>query len=150
MTRPNGFSSPFMLGFDEIERTLERIGKTSDGYPPYNIERIADDDGGGGGEGIRITLAVAGFDRNDLEVVLEERQLVIRGRQAEDDGRVYIHRGIAARQFQRSFLLAEGMEVRQASLDQGLLVIELMRPEAQRAARRIDIAAGAYQPARKE
>jgi HSP20 family molecular chaperone IbpA len=146
MTRPTAFSSPFRLGFDEIERTLERIGKTSDGYPPYNIERVVDE----GGETLRITLAVAGFDRADLEVVLEERQLVIHGRQAEDDGRVYLHRGIAARQFQRTFLLAEGMEVRHASLDRGLLVIELMRPEAVRAARRIDIVAGASMPARKE
>jgi HSP20 family molecular chaperone IbpA len=146
MTRPTGFSSPFMLGFDEIERTLERIGKTSDGYPPYNIERLAEEDG----EGLRITLAVAGFDRDDLEVLLDERQLVIHGRQTEDDGRVYLHRGIAARQFQRTFLLAEGMEVRRASLDRGLLVIELMRPESARAARRIDIVAGAPMPAEKE
>ncbi|HVV95158.1 MAG TPA: Hsp20 family protein [Hyphomicrobiales bacterium] len=143
MTRPTGFSSPFMLGFDEIERTLERIGKTSDGYPPYNIERLD-------GDGIRITLAVAGFDRADLDVILDERQLVIHGRQAEDDGHVYIHRGIAARQFQRTFLLAESMEVGRASLDRGLLVIELMRPEASRTARRIEIGAGPAAPARKE
>jgi HSP20 family molecular chaperone IbpA len=146
MTRPTSFSSPFMLGFDEIERTLERIGKSSEGYPPYNIERL----GGESGDGIRITLAVAGFDHADLDVVLEERQLIIHGRQAEDDGRVYIHRGIAARQFQRTFLLAEGMEVARASLDRGLLVIELTRPETVRKARRIDIVAGEAVPARKE
>jgi HSP20 family molecular chaperone IbpA len=150
MNRLSAFSSPFMLGFDEIERTLERIGKTSDGYPPYNIERVPAN--GVSGDGIRITLAVAGFDRADLEIVLDERQLVVHGHQAEDDGRVYIHRGIAARQFQRTFLLAEGMEVRRAGLDQGLLIIELMRPEAVHTARRIDIVAGtdAPPPAQKE
>lgn len=150
MTRLTGFSSPFMLGFDEIERTLERIGKTSEGYPPYNIERLPATVAGG--QGIRITLALAGFSRDDLEIILDERQLVIRGHQAEDDGRVYIHRGIAARQFQRTFLLAEGMEVHRADLHQGLLTIELARPDAVRTARRIEITAGGVvlPPAEKE
>lgn len=121
-TRLSLFSSPLLLGFDEFERTLDRIAKNSaEGYPPYNIERIGED-------GYRITLALAGFTADDLSVQVEDNQLVIRGRQQDDRSRVYLHRGIAARQFQRSFVLAEGVEVVGASLDNGLLNIDLKRP----------------------
>jgi HSP20 family molecular chaperone IbpA len=140
MTRMTPFSSPFLLGFDEIERVLDRVAKTaSDGYPPYNIERAAQADGRG--ELLRITLAVAGFGRDQLDVTLEENQLTIRGRQPDDKSRTFLHRGIAARQFQRSFVLAEGMEVKGAELKDGLLSIELVRPEPERVVRRIDIVA---------
>jgi HSP20 family molecular chaperone IbpA len=133
-------SSPFLLGFDEVERALGRVAKAaSEGYPPYNIERIARN--GEEPERLRITLAVAGFSREQLEITLEENQLVIRGRQAEDRDRQYLHRGIAARQFQRAFLLADGLEVLGADLANGLLSIDLVRPEAERIVRRIDIAA---------
>ena len=134
------FSSPFLLGFDEMERVLDRVAKSgADGYPPYNIERVAQADGKG--EILRITLAVAGFGRDQLDVTLEENQLTIRGRQPDDKARTYLHRGIAARQFQRSFILAEGMEVKGAELRDGLLSIELARPEPERVVRRIDIVA---------
>lgn len=121
-TRLSLFNSPLLLGFDHFERTLDRVSKTSaDGYPPYNIEQI-------GPDRLRITVAVAGFTSNDLTVQTEENQLVIRGRQAEDEkDRVYLHRGIAARQFQRSFVLADGIEVIGASTDNGLLHIDLKR-----------------------
>lgn len=138
MSRVPTLSSPFLLGFDDIERALDRVAKaTSDGYPPYNIERIARE--GAVPERLRITLAVAGFMREELEITLEENQLVIRGRQQEDKTRQYLHRGIAARQFQRSFLLADGMEVLGAGLAHGLLAIDLARPEPERVIRRIDI-----------
>jgi HSP20 family molecular chaperone IbpA len=142
MSRVSAFSSPLLLGFDEIERVLDRVSKaTSDGYPPYNIERVAARPGRG--EVLRITLAVAGFRREDLEVVLEESQLVIRGRQGEEDkSRQFLHRGIAARQFQRSFVLAEGIEILGAELKDGLLSIDLARPEPERVVRRIEISAG--------
>ena len=134
------FSSPFLVGFDEIERVLDRVAKSAgDGYPPYNIERVAAADGSG--ELLRITLAVAGFRREELDVTLEENQLTIRGRQSEDKARTYLHRGIAARQFQRIFVLAEGMEVKGAELRDGLLSIELVRPEPERVVRRIEIVA---------
>ena len=134
------FSSPFLVGFDEIERVLDRVAKSAgDGYPPYNIERVAAADGSG--ELLRITLAVAGFRREELDVTLEENQLTIRGRQSEDKARTYLHRGIAARQFQRTFVLAEGMEVKGAELRDGLLSIELVRPEPERVVRRIEIVA---------
>ena len=121
-TRLSMFNSPLLLGFDQFERTLDRISKApAEGYPPYNIEQIGED-------GLRITLAVAGFTMDDLVVQLEDNQLVIRGRQADDRTRLYLHRGIAARQFQRSFVLAEGIEVLGASLDNGLLGIDLKRP----------------------
>ncbi len=126
MSRPSSLSSPFLLGFDEIERVLDRVAKAADGYPPYNIERIPRD--GDNPDRLRITLAVAGFTRDQLEVTLEQSQLVIRGRQQDDKGRQYLHRGIAARQFQRSFVLAEGMEVLGADLKNGLLSIDLVRP----------------------
>jgi HSP20 family molecular chaperone IbpA len=141
MSRIPSFSSPFLLGFEEIEQALDRVAKTADGYPPYNIERLARD--GDRPERLRITLAVAGFSRGELEITVEENELRIRGRQNEaDQGRVFIHRGIAARQFQRTFLLADGMQVAGAELRDGLLSIDLERPETVRAVRRVDIAAG--------
>jgi HSP20 family molecular chaperone IbpA len=130
-------SSPFLLGFDEIERALDRVSKASDGYPPYNIERLPRDEFGP--ERLRITLAVAGFTLDQLEVTVEENQLVIRGRQNDDKTRQYLHRGIAARQFQRTFVLADGMEVLGADLKHGLLSIDLARPEPERVVRTISI-----------
>lgn len=122
MTRVSLFNSPFLLGFDQLERTLDRVAKASgDGYPPYNIEQIGEDR-------LRITLAVAGFSMADLVVVVEGTQLVIRGKQQDDQERTFLHRGIATRQFQRSFVLAEGIEVEEAQLDNGLLNIDLKRP----------------------
>jgi HSP20 family molecular chaperone IbpA len=138
MSRQSPFGHPFLLGFDEIEQALDRVAKAaSDGWPPYNIERLnrTEQDP----ERLRITLAVAGFTREQLEVTLEESQLVIRGRQTEDKARHFLHRGIAARQFQRTFLLADGMEVLGADLLDGLLSIDLVRPEPERIIRKIDI-----------
>jgi HSP20 family molecular chaperone IbpA len=141
MSKIPSFSSPFLLGFEEIEQALDRVAKAADGYPPYNIERLARD--GDRPERLRITLAVAGFSRGELEITVEENELRIRGRQNEaDQSRVFIHRGIAARQFQRTFLLADGMQVAGAELRDGLLSIDLERPETVRAVRRVDIAAG--------
>lgn len=129
------FDSPLFLGFDQFERTLDRIKKTaSEGYPPYNIEQI-------GPDGLRITLAVAGFTMNDLDVEVEHNQLTIRGKQTEDESRVYVHRGIAARQFQRAFVLADGIEIQGATLDNGLLHIDMKRVEPESTARKIEIAA---------
>ena len=140
MSRVLNLSAPFLLGFDEIERTMDRLAKAaSDGYPPYNIERIERDDNRP--ERYRITLAVAGFTREELDITLEENQLIIRGRQLDDKSRQYLHRGIAARPFQRVFLLAEGMEVAGAELQNGLLSVDLARPEPERIIRRIDIQA---------
>ena len=118
------FTSPLFLGFDHLEQMLERASKTaSDGYPPYNIEQISE-------TGLRITLAVAGFTMDDLQITQEDNQLVIRGRQTDDSqGRIFLHRGIAARQFQRAFVLAEGIEVKGAWLDNGLLQVDLVRPQ---------------------
>lgn len=139
MSRQSPFGYPFLLGFDEIEQALDRVAKAaSDGYPPYNIERLPRTEHEP--ERLRITLAVAGFTRDQLDVMLEENQLVIRGRQADDKTRHYLHRGIAARQFQRAFLLADGMEVLGADLSNGLLSIDLARPEPERIIRKIDIA----------
>jgi HSP20 family molecular chaperone IbpA len=138
MTRVPAFSSPLLLGFEEIERALDRLSKAAgDGYPPYNIERLtkADDRG----EILRITLAVAGFSEDELDVSIEENELVIRGRQKDEPARTYLHRGIAARQFQKAFVLAEGIEVLGATLKDGLLSIDLTRPLAERIARRIEI-----------
>lgn len=117
------FASPLFVGFDQLEQMLERAAKSSsDGYPPYNIEQMS-------GTTLRITLAVAGFTMDDLQITQEDNQLVIRGRQNDDmQGRVFLHRGIAARQFQRAFVMAEGIEVKCAWLDNGLLHIELARP----------------------
>lgn len=137
MTRMTPFSNPLLLGFESMEKTLERVTKTADGYPPYNIERLRGLDGAG--ERLRITLAVAGFAEADLEVVIEENQLVIRGRQADEGQREYLHRGIAARQFQRSFVLAEGMRVIGAELTNGLLSVDLDRPQPEKLVRKINI-----------
>jgi HSP20 family molecular chaperone IbpA len=140
MSRQSPFGHPFLVGFDEIEQALDRVAKSgADGYPPYNIERMTRTEQAP--ERLRITLAVAGFAEDQLEVTLEENQLVIRGRQTDDKTRDFIHRGIAARQFQRTFLLAEGMEVLGADLSDGLLSIDLARPEPERIVRKIDIAA---------
>src|ERR1700742_3266517 len=137
MTRVPTLSSPFLLGFDEIERVLDRVVKGADGYPPYNIERLPR--ANGQPERLRITLAVAGFTRDQLDVTTEENQLVIRGRQQDDKTRQYLHRGIAARQFQRTFVLCEGMEVLGADLKNGLLSIDLIRPEPARMVKTIAI-----------
>jgi HSP20 family molecular chaperone IbpA len=128
------FTSPLFLGFDHLEQMLERASKTSsDGYPPYNIEQTSS-------TGLRITLAVAGFTMDDLQITQEDNQLVIRGRQTDDSqGRVFLHRGIAARQFQRAFVLAEGIEVKGAWLDNGLLHIDLARPQPESRVKTIPI-----------
>lgn len=136
------FNSPLLLGFDHFERVLDRISKTSaEGYPPYNIEQLGED-------GLRITLAVAGFSMQDLNVAIEDNQLIIRGRQNEEDGdRIFLHRGIAARQFQRSFVLAEGIEVKGAWLDNGLLHVDLVRPLPATRVRTIEIQGNPNGPA---
>jgi len=130
------FNSPFLLGFDHFERAVDRIAKMSaEGYPPYNIEQIGDGR-------IRITLAVAGFGERDLQIQVENNQLTIRGRQEDAGDRMYLHRGIAARQFQRSFVLAEGIEVVGAELDNGLLHVDLVRPEQESRVKTIEIKPG--------
>jgi HSP20 family molecular chaperone IbpA len=136
------FESPFLLGFEQFERTLNRISKTTgDGYPPYNIEQVAEN-------GIRITIAVAGFAWDDLDLTVEDNQLVVRGKNsAEAPDRVFLHRGIAARQFQRSFVLADGIEVVSAALDNGLLSISLERPIVDPVVRTIDIQTSDAEPA---
>jgi HSP20 family molecular chaperone IbpA len=134
-------NSPLVLGFDTIDRALDRVGRSaSDGYPPYNIERLIKTDDAP--ERLRITLAVAGFGPDQLDVSLEENQLIIRGRQREDRERSFLHRGIAARQFQRVFLLAEGMQVLSANLQNGLLYVDLARPDPERTVKKIYIAGG--------
>lgn len=138
MSRMSLLSSPLLLGFEEIERLVDRIGKGGgDGYPPYNIERMAQQDGRV--ETLRITLAVAGFTRGQLEITLEDNQLIIRGKQVEETPREYLYRGIAARQFQRTFVLADGIEVRSADLANGLLSVDLVRHEPERLVRTITI-----------
>ena len=137
MSRMTPFSSPLLLGFDTMEKTLERLSKSGDSYPPYNIERLRGADGGA--ETLRITLAVAGFCDDDLDVTTEENQLVVRGRQTDDAQREYLHRGIAARQCQRTFVLAEGMRVIAAELKNGHLSIDLDRPTPERLVRKINI-----------
>jgi HSP20 family molecular chaperone IbpA len=133
MTRFSNFNSPFLLGFDQLERVLDRVSKSAnDSYPPYNIEET-------GHQALRITLAVAGFDSDSLSVTVENNQLVIRGRQSDDGDKTYLHRGIAARQFQRSFVLADGIEISGADLRHGLLNIDLERPEPDIEVRRIEI-----------
>ena len=132
MSRVSMFNSPLLLGFDQLERTLDRLAKNAEGYPPYNIERT-------GENGLRITLAVAGFSSGDLAIDLVENQLTVRGKQTDDGDRVYLHRGIAARQFQRAFMLADGIEVTGARLDNGLLSIELTRPHIEPQMRSIPI-----------
>jgi HSP20 family molecular chaperone IbpA len=135
MSRLSLFNNPLLLGFDHFERVLDRVSKTSaEGYPPYNIEQLAENR-------LRITLAVAGFSASELSAHVEDNQLVIRGKQIDQPERVYLHRGIAARQFQRSFVLAEGIEVTVATLDNGLLQIDLLRPETKPNLRTVEIRA---------
>jgi HSP20 family molecular chaperone IbpA len=133
MSRLTLFNSPLLLGFDHFERVLDRVSKAStDGYPPYNVEQT-------GANTLRITLAVAGFSKDELSVSVEDDELAIAGKQVDDADRVYIHRGIAARQFQRRFVLAQGIEVQGAALDNGLLHIDLVRPEIEVRSRTIEI-----------
>ena len=141
MTRTAYFNSPFLLGFEHLDRLLERTAKAAgDGYPPYNIEQSGD-------EALRITLAVAGFGPEELNVTIEDRQLVIKGRQNEQADRTFLHRGIAARQFQRSFVLAEGIEVTGAELRNGLLTVEMTRPRAEPVVKTVEIRTGDNNPA---
>ena len=136
MTRHMTFASPYLLGFDHLERLLERTARTAgDSYPPYNVEERADG-------GIRITLAVAGFSPCELSVTEEDRQLVVRGRQSEATDKTFLHRGIAARQFLRSFVLADGIEVSAAALENGLLKIELARKQVPPSVRVVAIKSG--------
>ncbi|HYM31246.1 MAG TPA: Hsp20 family protein [Candidatus Cybelea sp.] len=133
MNRVPLFNSPLLLGFDHLERVLDRVAKTaSDGYPPYNIEQFGEDR-------LRITLAVAGFRETDLAVTIEDNQLFVRGKQADDKNANYLYRGIAARQFQRAFLLAEGIEVTSAELESGLLHVDLQRRRPESQTRKIEI-----------
>lgn len=141
MSRLSLFNSPLLLGFDQFERALDRVSKAAtDGYPPYNVEQT-------GENSLRITLAVAGFAMDDLSVQIEDNQLVVRGKQTDDKDRVYLHRGIAARQFQRSFVLADGIEVAGASLDNGLLNVDLVRRVVEGKVRSVEIKAA--KPARQ-
>lgn len=140
MSRVSLFSAPFLLGFDGLEERVDRLQKAADGYPPYNIERTFDAEGT---ERFLISIAVAGFTMDDLEVIAEDNQLLVRGRQKDEGTREFLHRGIAARQFQRTFVLADGMEVVGADLRDGLLSVELERPETARTPRRINISTGA-------
>lgn len=136
MARTTLLGSPLLLGFEHFERTLERIAKASaDGFPPYNVEQL-------GESLLRLTLAVAGFALDELEITVEDGQLVIRGRQDEDPGRIFLHRGIAGRQFQRRFVLADGLEVKGATLEAGLLHIDLARPRPEAKVRKVRIADG--------
>ncbi len=138
MSRMSLLNSPLLLGFDNIEQALERLSKTqTEGYPPYNIERLPCMDAEPAR--LRITLAVAGFSRDQLEVLTEDGKLSIRGKQTDDDARTFLHRGIAARNFHRAFVLADGVEVVGATLDNGLLIIDLVRHEPERIVRKIDI-----------
>ena len=142
MTRMTMLSNPMLLGFEEIERLIDRAGKgAGDGYPPYNIERVARQDGAA--EQLRITLAVAGFTRDQLDISLEDNQLSIRGKQQDDKAREFLYRGIAARQFARTFVLADGIEVKSADLSNGLLSIDLHRLEPERLVRKIEIGGAA-------
>ena len=137
MSRLSLFNSPLLLGFEHFERALDRVNKGSgDGYPPYNVEQLGEHE-------LRITLAVAGFTMDDLAITIEDNQLVIRGKQTEDGQRVYLHRGIAARQFQRSFVLAEGIEVKGAWLENGLLHVDLVRPPVEARVRSVPISSPA-------
>jgi HSP20 family molecular chaperone IbpA len=141
MSRLSVLSNPLLLGFEEIERLIDRTGKGNEGYPPYNIERIGAADGAK--EKLRITIALAGFTRDQLEIVVEDNQLTVRGRQQDDKTREYLYRGIAARQFTRTFVLADGIEVQSAELSNGLLAIDLVRHEPHRLVRKIEIGSGA-------
>lgn len=147
-SRMSLFDHPFFLGFDQLEREFDRLKKSADGYPPYNVEQIDD-------SGLRITLAVAGFTHDDLDIELAHNQLTVRGKMhedEEDEGRVFLHRGIAARQFQRSFMIADGIEIKGASLDNGLLHIEMQRVIPETQSRKINIEYSGSKPAtnRKE
>jgi HSP20 family molecular chaperone IbpA len=143
MSRLSLFNSPLLLGFDHFERALDRVSKAAaDGYPPYNVEQTGENT-------LRITLAVAGFTMDDLKIQIEDNQLVVRGKQTDDKERVYLHRGIAARQFQRSFVLAEGIEVAGAWLDNGLLHIDLTRPSPENRVRTIEIRRPGPSPQRR-
>jgi len=136
MSRVSLFSAPFLLGFDSLEERVDRLTKASDGYPPYNIERTL---GADGAEKFLVSIAVAGFTKAELDVVAEDNQLLVRGRQKDETDREYLHRGIAARQFQRNFLLADGVVVKDAELKNGMLIITLLRPKAEKIARIIEI-----------
>jgi HSP20 family molecular chaperone IbpA len=136
MSRVSMFSAPFLLGFDAFEERIDRMSKAADGYPPFNIERSLDAEGV---ETFMISVAVAGFGPADLDVMVEDNQLLVRGRQKDEATREYLHRGIAARQFQRNFLLADGMVVKEAELRNGMLIISVVRPKAEKIARRIEI-----------
>ena len=136
MSRVSVFSAPFLLGFDAYEERIDRLSRAADGYPPYNSERTLDADGT---ERFLISIAVAGFAQAELEITQEDTQLVVRGRQKDDPNRQFLHRGIAARQFQRSFLLADGVEVKDAVLQHGMLVISVVRPKVEKLARQIQI-----------
>lgn len=136
MSRISLFSAPFLLGFDVFEERADRLAKAADGYPPYNIERRSETDGS---DHFAISIAVAGFAQTELEVVSEDSQLLVRGRQKDDPTRQFLHRGIAARQFQRSFLLADGVVVQDAVLRNGMLIINVVRPKIEKVARRIEI-----------
>ena len=139
MTRVAQFGSPFMLGFDEVERMLDRVTKNSgDGYPPYNVEQLGTEDG----LDLCITLAVAGFSADELSITLEDKQLVIRGRQEDDGSRAFLHRGIAARQFQRMFVLADGVDVGEAVMENGLLHVDLTRSRPETVVQTINIKKG--------
>jgi HSP20 family molecular chaperone IbpA len=136
MSRVSLFSAPFLLGFDAFEERVDRLAKAADGYPPYNIERRLDADGT---ERFLISIAVAGFSAAELDVIAEDNQLQVRGRQKDDGTKEFLHRGIATRQFQRTFLLAEGVVVRDAALSHGMLVITIDRPQVEKVARHIEI-----------
>ena len=137
MTKLTLGTHPFLLGFEELERLVERTAKSgNEGYPPYNIEQTSQ-------TSYRITLAVAGFSEDDLSITVEDNQLVIRGRQKDDsEGRVFLHRGIAARQFQRSFVLAEGVDVGEAVMENGLLHVDLSRTVPEQVVQTINIRKG--------
>ena len=136
MSRISVFSAPFLLGFDSFEERIDRLAKSADGYPPYNIERTIDAEGT---ERFLISIAVAGFGASELEVLAEDNQIVVRGKQKDEPGREFLHRGIAARQFQRAFIVADGMIVKDATLGHGMLVVAVERPRTPKIARRIDI-----------
>ena len=136
MSRVSLFSAPFLLGFDAYEERIDRLSRAADGYPPYNIERTVESDGS---EAFLISIAVAGFAQAELEITQEDSQLFVRGRQKDDPSRQFLHRGIAARQFQRVFLLADGVEVKEAVMEHGMLVISVIRPPAERRSRKIEI-----------
>jgi len=143
MSRLTVFNSPLLLGFDHFERMLDRVSKAqADGYPPYNVEQT-------GEQSLRLTLAVAGFALEDLTIQVEDNQLIVRGKQKDEGERVYLHRGIAARQFQRAFVLAEGIEVKGAFLDNGLLHVDLVRPQPESRVRTVEIKSTGHKAARE-